>query len=310
MNEVRSTIDLPLAGEVLLSIVRTAPEDARTMDLIESFLRRIEEFMGWPFPDRHVIYYMHDWQEGESTFSYFKGTHVQITMFTTGERGLYFPRIVEWDKSPLLEYASGYRYRSHGETYSETTCTYPDGTSFICGKARNVDGQSWALGEAFSGQVTMIHEAVHYYFNGRGGNEDCYAHWLTEGAPVFLTYLLVKRLNPDLPFPDLNTYYTARTLNPCEVETLAEAEHLDGLRRLDCMYLLGGQLFEELYQTMDETDFRLAFRRMFLHTRVDTAVCDDNRTPVCYVREAFTAYASETERPIVEEIIDRWHGGS
>ena len=50
------TISLPLAGEVQLSIIRTRPGAERTMDLVENAVRSAEEFMGAPFPKRHVIY--------------------------------------------------------------------------------------------------------------------------------------------------------------------------------------------------------------------------------------------------------------
>ena len=305
--EVSSTIDLPYAGEVRLSIVRTTAEDARTMDFLELSLRRIEEFMGWPFPDRHIIYYMHDGLE-DGTFSYFYGTHVQITMDDRGERGLYYPRIVEWGEQPLLESASGERYRSQDVMQSATTCVDADGRSWTCAEARTVDGQSHALAVALSGPVVMAHEAIHYYFAGRSDSWGSHEQWLVEGATTFLTYLLMEHLYPEYPFPGLNEFYTASALSPCVVSTLAEAEQLEGFERLDCMYLLGAQLFEDLHQAMDEMAFRLAFRRAFLHTWVDGPACDADRTTVCHVREAFVRHASDAT--VVEGIIDRWHGGA
>ena len=52
--EVR-TIDLPLAGETELTIIRTRPGLDSTMDLLEHSVRSLEEFMGFPFPRRQVI---------------------------------------------------------------------------------------------------------------------------------------------------------------------------------------------------------------------------------------------------------------
>ena len=52
--EVR-TIDLPLAGETELTIIRTGPGLDSTMDLLEHSVRSLEEFMGFPFPRRQVI---------------------------------------------------------------------------------------------------------------------------------------------------------------------------------------------------------------------------------------------------------------
>ena len=50
------TINLPLAGEVQLTIIRTQPGAERTMDLLESAVRTTEEFMSAPFPKRQVTY--------------------------------------------------------------------------------------------------------------------------------------------------------------------------------------------------------------------------------------------------------------
>ena len=47
-------IMLPLAGEVQLTIQRSKPGAARSMDLLEHAVRTIEEFMGEPFPVRYV----------------------------------------------------------------------------------------------------------------------------------------------------------------------------------------------------------------------------------------------------------------
>ena len=47
-------VRLPLAGEVMLSISRTRPGAARTMDLLEHAVRTSEDLMGRPFPVRYV----------------------------------------------------------------------------------------------------------------------------------------------------------------------------------------------------------------------------------------------------------------
>ena len=50
------TVDLPLAGEVQFTIIRTGPGAERTMDLLERVVRSIEGFMAHPLPIKHVIY--------------------------------------------------------------------------------------------------------------------------------------------------------------------------------------------------------------------------------------------------------------
>ena len=49
-------IDLPLAGQVLLTIIRTRPGAALTMGLLETTVHTAEGFMALPFPRRQVIY--------------------------------------------------------------------------------------------------------------------------------------------------------------------------------------------------------------------------------------------------------------
>ena len=48
----RRTISLPLSGEVVLCIIRTAQGNAESMDLLEESVRGIEEYMGLPLPTR------------------------------------------------------------------------------------------------------------------------------------------------------------------------------------------------------------------------------------------------------------------
>ena len=49
-------IELPLAGEVLLTIIRTRAGAERTMDLLENAVRIAEDFMAAPFPRKYVAY--------------------------------------------------------------------------------------------------------------------------------------------------------------------------------------------------------------------------------------------------------------
>ena len=53
-------IDLPLAGETHLAIIRTGPGAARSMDLIEHAVRHAEYYMGTPFPTGYVGYLFGD----------------------------------------------------------------------------------------------------------------------------------------------------------------------------------------------------------------------------------------------------------
>ena len=72
----RRIITLPLVGDVVLDIIRTAPGAASSMDLLEHSVRRIEEYMDVPFPTRHVniLYENAVGTAGGTNF----GTHIGI----------------------------------------------------------------------------------------------------------------------------------------------------------------------------------------------------------------------------------------
>ena len=53
-SQERRTVTLPLSGEVVLSIVRTGPGSARSMDLLEHSVREVEAYMDLPLPTRYV----------------------------------------------------------------------------------------------------------------------------------------------------------------------------------------------------------------------------------------------------------------
>ena len=68
-------VELPLAGEVNLAIIRTAPGAARSMDLLEHAVRHAEEFMGVPFPTGYVGYLFGEAVTPSSAGTNF-GTHI------------------------------------------------------------------------------------------------------------------------------------------------------------------------------------------------------------------------------------------
>ena len=54
VSKEERSIDLPLTGEVRLTIIRTRPGPARSMDSLEHSVRGVEAFMGEPLPTSHV----------------------------------------------------------------------------------------------------------------------------------------------------------------------------------------------------------------------------------------------------------------
>ena len=73
----RRTITLPLAGDVVLAIIRTGPGAARSMDLLEHAVRGVEQLMGLPLPTNYVGLLYENAVSGPVAGTNF-GTHVAI----------------------------------------------------------------------------------------------------------------------------------------------------------------------------------------------------------------------------------------
>ena len=71
------SINLPLAGDVTLAIIRTKPGAARSMDLLESAVRNSEELMGEPFPAAYVPLLFTEAVVGDFSGSH-NGSHIAV----------------------------------------------------------------------------------------------------------------------------------------------------------------------------------------------------------------------------------------
>ena len=144
----------------------------------------------------------------------------------------------------------------------------------------------------------FAHEASHYYWRGL-------PRWMVEGAAT-LTQAIAK-----------NTQHGLIEIGPCVLaRNIAEFEDLErdpnSIYYEDCIYSLGERLFRDLYRNMEETAFRLAFRRLYLHRvfNIPGDDCDDYEKTICHVREAFAHYAPEGTKADIEKTIERWHDGT
>lgn len=148
--------------------------------------------------------------------------------------------------------------------------------------------------------LTLIaHEAGHYYWRGFT------TPWMVEGTATFMSAFANDPLQGQM--------FEA----PCTAaRSIAELEALDVYQQPGwddakiyhpCNYSLGERLFRDLYRNMDDTTFRLAFRRLFL-TLLDD--CGTANEMTCYLREAFATYVPDEKLPAVEKVIARWYHGA
>lgn len=291
------SITLPLAGDVDIIVGRgvgscerdpdsptrkcanVGPENMPfLMDVIENAIRSIEAFMGYPFPARHAIYLFMD-------VGFYGGVGVNL-----GEQ--HGTHIVI---NSSVGYATDH-VRNEDGSYS------PVGWRGIY-DTNHTEHNEFAPFERRSRSVPPVlnHETSHYYF---GNVESASVRWLTEGAAEFSEHIV----NRSWGDPDDARICTAgphswERIRLAGWEKIAGTEHAE---QQSCEYFLGENLFLDLYRHMDESRFRMAFRHLSLRT---TFAEDKLGSPIDAVREAFSLYASEQERPIIEDVVSLWYEG-
>ena len=78
-------IQLPLAGETLLAVIRIQDQTNKLMDYWETAVRRLETFVGEPFPTNYVALFLPQFHPDEKPAGVFPGTHTAMS-FRYGER--------------------------------------------------------------------------------------------------------------------------------------------------------------------------------------------------------------------------------
>ena len=119
----------------------------------------------------------------------------------------------------------------------------------------------------------LAHEASHYYWTG-GTN------WINKGAATFMESVVKNTMDGPLDQPP---WRLARSI--AELEGL-DPDSLTFRDAFRCNYSLGERLFRDLHRNMDDTTFRLSFRRLYLHTlfNIPDDECDDYRKTICHVK--------------------------
>ena len=127
-----------------------------------------------------------------------------------------------------------------------------------------------------------------------------------EGAAEFLASMAKNTLHGPL---DNAPCALARSI--AELEGLDDDSSTSWDARL-CAYSLGERLYRDLYRNMDDTTFRLAFRRLYLHTEFDDPgdECTTATATICHVKEAFGTYVPKETAETVEKVIARWYDGA
>ena len=134
--------------------------------------------------------------------------------------------------------------------------------------------------------------------------------WISQGAAKFMEskyggpsiFILSKCAIAD-NLSGLDTYYR---------DVVASGGDVDAPYTSGCAYSFGYRLFESLYDSLGDAEFRSAFTRLYLSLRDRTHAndCLAAVPGICYVRSAFVdEVESEESAAIAERIIDHWYDG-
>ena len=149
-------------------------------------------------------------------------------------------------------------------------------------------------------QAVLAHESGHFFWRG-------FPDWIDEGAASFLESAATNVMTGEPIAPQRM---------PCKYfESIKALEDLEpGLigPEFGCNYSLGERIFHDLYRNMDDTTFRLGFRRLYLLSKSDDPDdgCEGTQLSICHVGAAFTTDVSHDTAVTVRKVIARWYDGS
>ena len=138
----------------------------------------------------------------------------------------------------------------------------------------------------------FVHEASHYYWRSNS------ADWIDEGAATFLETVIESAATG---------WQIAIERQPCPSARYI-AEDVEG----ECAYRFGERIFHDLYRNMNETDFRTAFRHLYLLSQKDDPDddCAGTDLGICHMKAAFTTNIPADNVATINKVIARWYDGS
>ncbi len=151
---------------------------------------------------------------------------------------------------------------------------------------------------------SIAHELAHTYWSFFPG-------WISEGGAEFMAGVSTGS--------GFFIFGTECSLvdNISELDQLYEKVQKDPslrgiIQKSQCEYTLGRGLFNELYDTLGDEQFRQDFRRLYLSMREETLNdrCSGLDKGICYVRYAFIESTSQAAAAKAEPIITRWYSGN
>ena len=154
----------------------------------------------------------------------------------------------------------------------------------------------------------LAHEASHYYWNREWSR-----HWIEDGLGAFMQGFIMRQAKVGLDVPVVPIW--PAKVSPCPIAgNIAELERLERQHgiKTDCSDALGERLFQDLWRTLGDSDFRQGLGNLYLMARSGSPVggCGYAKAGMCKVAAAFKAAAPADAASIVDKVLARWYYNS
>ena len=272
------TIQLPLAGETLLAVIRVQDQPNRLMDYWEIGVRNMEMFVGEPFPTNYMALFLPRHHPDEKPHGVFPGTHTAQS-FGYDEPG--------WQDPDSGEVWAGQLAHEIAHHYFGGWFWY--GAGERSGRMRNwmAEGSAQFMGNSLSEKVRA-------------------------GRPVAPT---LEPCHSATTIAELDARPVVQPGTVAERRADLAGTERDGPQNVDdrwlCEYTLGEGLLIDLYQELGENTFLRGMGNLYRKTLRDDPSddCEGTYANICHLRHAFHTAVPTGDAASVKAIIDKWYYG-
>ena len=270
------TIQLPLAGETLLAIIRVQDQPNRLMDYLEIGTRNMEMFVGVSFPTNYMAVFLPRFHPDEEPEGVWRGTHMTQS-FRYDDPYWQNPDSGEIWAGQLAHEIAHYYFGSWF------------GVGGSSGHMRGwmAEGSAQFLGNSLSEKVRA-------------------------GRPVAPT---LAPCHSAKTIAELDAQEVTQPGTTAERRADISGTEEDGPQNVDdrwlCNYTLGESLFIDLYQELGEETFLRGMGNLYRKTLLDDPSddCEGTYAEICHLRHAFHTAVPQGDAARVKAIIDKWYHG-
>lgn len=270
------TIQLPLAGETLLAIIRVQDQPNRLMDYLEIGTRNMEMFVGAPLPTNYMAVFLPRFRPDEEPEGVWGGTH-QTLSFQYDDP--------YWQNPENGEVWAGQFAHEIAHCYFGSWFGVGGRTAHM--RTWMAEGAAQFLGNSLSEKVRVGRSVAPTF------------------APCHSATTIAELDAQEIIQPGATEERRA---------DIAGAEG-DGPQNVDvlwlCNYTLGEGLFIDLYQEMGEETFLRGMGNLYRKTLRDDQSddCEGTYAEICHLRHAFHTAVPTDDAARVKAIIDKWYYG-